>query len=301
MRLRLLSKLWILSVLMAGCAPAATVAQPAPTAAPTAAPLPAPANPQLILATTTSTQDSGLLDVLVPAFEKQTRYTVKVIAVGSGAALKLGQDGNADVLLVHSPAAEKTYMANGFGDDRKLVMHNDFILVGPANDPAGIKGAGPADAFKKIAAAGATFIARGDASGTSTKELDFWKNAGFDPKGNKAAWYIETGQGMGATLTVASEKGGYTLTDRATFLANKANLNLEILVEGNNALLNIYHVITVSTAKWPKVNSAGARAFADYVLSEQGKQLISTFGADKYGQPLFFWDGDKTDADLGLK
>ncbi len=197
-----------------------------------------PANPSMILATTTSTQDSGLLDVLIPAFETKTGYSVKVVAVGSGAAIKLGQEGNADVLLVHSPAAEKTFMSANYGSDRRLVMHNDFILVGPSADPAGIKTATSAvDAFQKIAAAEKQFISRGDQSGTNTMELNLWKAAKLDPKGTSVAWYVETGQGMGATLTIASEKGAYTLTDRATFLANKNNLSLEILYQGDNALL----------------------------------------------------------------
>jgi len=304
MKHRIISLLVLLTLLLSACQ-ASTTAAPteAPVAAPenTQAPAEAPAVTEIILATTTSTQDSGLLDVLVPAFEKKVGYTVKVVAVGSGAAIKMGEEGNADVLLVHSPAAEKTYMEGGFGDERKLVMHNDFVIVGPTADPAGIKGSTTVDAFKKIAAAGATFIGRGDKSGTSTKELDFWKKAELDPKGTQAAWYVETGQGMGASLTIASEKGGYTLTDRATYLANKANLQLAILLEGENALLNVYHVITVSPAKWPKVNIAGAKAFAEYLISAEGKEIISSFGVEKYGQPLFIWDGDKVDADLGLK
>jgi tungstate transport system substrate-binding protein len=198
----------------------------------------------LILSTTTSTQDSGLLDVLIPLFEKESGYTVKTVAVGTGAALKMGQEGNADVLLVHAPTSEKTYMDGGFGKERFLVMHNDFVIVGPASDPAGIKGeASAVDAFKKIEAAGATFISRGDESGTNTKELALWKSAGQDPAAQKPAWYVESGQGMGATLTIASEKGAYTLTDRATYLANKANLKLDILAEKDNSLLNVYHVI----------------------------------------------------------
>lgn len=261
-----------------------------------------PANPEMILATTTSTQDSGLLDSLIPAFEAKTGYTVKVVAVGSGAAMKLGQEGNADVLLVHSPAAEKTFMDGQFGSDRRLVMHNDFILVGPAGDPAGTKSAGSAvEAFQKIAGAGAAFISRGDESGTNAKELALWKSAKLDPKGTSAAWYIETGQGMGATLTVASEKAAYTLTDRATFLANKSNLSLEILSEGDNALLNVYHVIIVNHDKWPKTNLAGATSFADYIVSSAGQKLIGGFGVEKYGQALFTPDAGKTDAELGLK
>jgi tungstate transport system substrate-binding protein len=239
-------------------------------------------------------------------FEKQTGYKVKTVAVGSGAAIQMGQEGNADVLLVHSPAAEKTFMSDGWGKERSLIMHNDFILVGPAADPAKIKGLGPKDAFAAIAAAGdadpakVTFIARADKSGTSTKELDFWKKASLDPAGKKPAWYIETGQGMGATLTIASEKSGYTLTDRATYLANKAKLQLEILLESNNALLNVYHVITVDTAKWPKVNYDGAAAFLKFMIDPATQDVISKFGMEKYGQALFFPDATKTDADLGL-
>ena len=265
----------------------------------------APANPNLIMATTTSTQDSGLLDVLVPMFEKQTGYKIQTVAVGSGAAIQMGQEGNADVLLVHSPAAEKTFMSAGWGKERLLVMHNDFILVGPAADPAKIKGLGPTEAFKALAAAGeagtTVFVARADKSGTSTKELDFWKKAALDPAGTKPAWYIETGQGMGATLTITSEKSGYTLTDRATFLANKDKLQLEILLESNNALLNVYHVMTVDPAKWPKVNYEGALAFAKFMTDPATQEVIGKFGVEKYGQALFIGDATKTDADLGLK
>jgi tungstate transport system substrate-binding protein len=294
-----------LALLFSACGPAAT---PAPNAAPaTEAPavapttVPAPANPDLILATTTSTQDSGLLDVLIPMFEQETGYKVKTVAVGSGQALQMGQDGNADVLLVHSPSAEKTYMDGGFGKDRALIMHNDFIVVGPASDPAAIKGMKAVDAFKAIFAAGATFISRGDKSGTNTKELALWKSAGVDPVGTKAAWYLSTGQGMGATLTVASEKGAYTLTDRATYLANKANLQLDLLVEKDNSLLNVYHVITVNPDKWPKVNYDGAIAFLKFMTEPSTQDVIGKFGVDKYGQQLFVPDADKTDADLGLK
>jgi tungstate transport system substrate-binding protein len=263
---------------------------------------PKPVHPSLILATTTSTQDSGLLDVLIPAFEAKTGYSVKVVAVGSGAAMKLGQEGNADLLLVHSPSAEKTFMNNQYGTDRRLVMHNDFIIVGPAEDPAGIKSAGSTvEAFQKIAAANATFISRGDESGTNTKELALWKAAGLDPKAEAAPWYIESGQGMGATLTIASEKAAYTLTDRATFLANQENLHLEILSEGDNALLNVYHVIVVNHEKWPSTNIGGATAFAKYMVSGEAQKLIGMFGVDKYGQPLFSADAEKTDSDLGLK
>jgi tungstate transport system substrate-binding protein len=299
----------IVAIVLSACTAAPT---PAPTAVPTtetvastetAAPATetsAPANTTLILATTTSTQDSGLLDVLIPLFEEQTGYTVQTVAVGSGQAMQMGQEGNADVLLVHSPTSEATFMTDGWGKDRALVMHNDFIIVGPEADPAGIKGMSAADAFKAIAAAGATFVARADKSGTSTKELGIWKKAEIDPATTKPAWYIETGQGMGATLTIASEKGGYTLTDRATFLANKANLQLTILVEGDKSLLNIYHVITVNPDKWPKVNYEGALAFMNFLLNPETQAVIGQFGVDKYGQQLFIPDADKTDADYGL-
>ncbi len=301
-----------LALTLSACAPAAT---PAPTfvlgsvtqapaiatatvAATTSAP---PKNPNLIMATTTSTQDSGLLDKLIPMFQDETGYKVKVVAVGSGQAMQMGQEGNADVLLVHSPSAEKTFMASQYGKDRDLVMHNDFIIVGPASDPAKIKGDTSAvDAFKKIAAANAPFISRGDNSGTNAKELALWKGASLDPVGTKPSWYTESGQGMGSTLTIASEKGAYTLTDRATYLANKDNLKLDILTEKDNALLNVYHVITVNPDKWPKVNYPGALAFAKWITSPAVQDVIGKFGVDKYGQQLFIPDANKTDAQLGL-
>jgi len=260
-----------------------------------------PATPTkgLLLVSTTSTQDSGLLDVLLPAFTAKTGYTVQLVAVGSGQALKIGEQGNADVILLHSPAAEKEFVAKGFGIDRRLVMHNDFVIVGPASDPAGIRGENPVDAFKKIFASRVTFVSRGDDSGTHVKELALWKNAGLDPAGED--WYLETGQGQGATLSIASEKGGYALTDRGTFLAYKSNVDLEILVEGDPFLLNVYHVITVNPEKFPKVNLEGAKAFANFITSDKGQKIIADFGLDKFGQPLFFPDANKTDSDLGLQ
>ena len=258
----------------------------------------APSNPNLILATTTSTRDSGLLDVLQPLFEEQTGYKLQIVAVGTGEALKMGEEGNADVLLVHAPSSEVTFMDGGFGKDRFLVMHNDFIIVGPAADPAGIKGQGPKDAFVAIYNAGAPFVTRGDDSGTHKKELSFWTKAELDPAGQP--WYIETGQGMGASLTVASEKGAYILTDRATYLANQDKLQLEILLEGNNALLNVYHVITVNPDKWPEANYEGALAFAKFLTDPATQKVIAEFGLKEFGQPLFIPDADKTDADLGL-
>jgi tungstate transport system substrate-binding protein len=303
------SLLMVFALALGACAPApvastqAPVATEVPTQVPVAGPVtekPAQTNPILILATTTSTQDSGLLDVLVPLFEAKTGYTVQTVAVGSGQAMEMGQQGNADVLLVHSPSAEKQFMADGWGKDRALIMHNDFIIVGPAEDPAQIKGLSAADAFKAIATAEATFVARADKSGTSTKELGIWKKAELDPATTKPTWYVETGQGMGPSLTITSEKAGYTLTDRATFLANKANLQLEILVEGDNSLLNVYHVITVNLDKWPKVNYDGALAFLEFLRDATTQAEIGKFGVEKYGQQLFIPDADKTDTDLGL-
>ena len=252
----------------------------------------------IILATTTSTQDSGLLDVLIPAFEKKAGYFVKTISVGSGQAMAMGQKGEADVLLVHSPTAEKKFMEEGFGVDRRLVMHNDFVILGPAEDPAGIKGMkSAAEAFKKIAASGTLFVSRGDNSGTHSKEKDIWKVAGVKYEGEK--WYQQTGLGMGQTLNVAAEKKGYLLTDRGTYLTMAKTLKLAILVEGDAALLNIYHVIEVNPAKWPKVNVAGAKAFADFMVSKETQDIIRTFGVDKFGSPLFFPDAGKKVEDLG--
>jgi len=255
----------------------------------------------LILATTTSTQDSGLLDVLIPMFEKQTGYMVKTISVGSGQAMKMGEKGEADVLLVHSPAAEEKFMAGGFGINRKLVMHNDFVLLGPASDPAKIHGSKTtAEAFKKIAAAQALFLSRDDKSGTDAKEKGLWKSAGINPVGQK--WYQATGLGMGDTLNVASEKAGYTISDRGTWLAlsKKKHLALTILVQGEPKLLNIYHVIEVNPAKWPKVNSAGAKAFDDFMVAPKTQEVIKTFGVKQFGAPLFFPDAGKDPKSLGL-
>jgi tungstate transport system substrate-binding protein len=270
----------------------------APRVAPVTRAPATPANPNLILATTTSTQDSGLLDVLVPMFEKQTGYIVQTIAVGTGEALKMGEEGNADVLLVHAPSSESSFMDGGNGKERFLVMHNDFIIVGPADDPARIKGLDPKEAFVAIYNAAVPFVSRGDDSGTHKKEASFWEKAELDPKGQ--AWYMETGQGMGASLTVASEKGAYILTDRATYLADKDNIQLEILLEGSNALLNVYHVITVNPDKWPKVNYDGGLAFANFMTDPATQKVIGQFGTDKFGEPLFYADANKTDADLGL-
>jgi tungstate transport system substrate-binding protein len=252
----------------------------------------------IILATTTSTQDSGLLDALLPVFQKNTGYFVKTISVGSGQAMAMGQKGEADVLLVHSPKAEADLMAAGFGVDRRLVMHNDFVILGPAADPSGIRGMkNSAEAFKKIAEGKGVFMSRGDKSGTNSAELAIWKTAGITPEGNK--WYQQTGLGMGQTLSVSSEKAAYTLADRGTWLSMKKNLSLEILVEGDRGLLNIYHVIGVNPEKWPKVNAAGAKAFADFIVDPATQKTIGGYGVEKYGAPLFFPDAGKKVEDLG--
>ena len=252
----------------------------------------------IILATTTSTQDSGLLDVLVPVFEKKTGFFVKTIAVGSGQAMAMGQKGEADVLLVHSPEAEKKFIAEGYGINRRLVMHNDYIIVGSSEDPAKSKGIkSSTESFKKVASAKALFLSRGDNSGTHSKEKAIWKATGINPEGEK--WYQQTGLGMGQTLNVAAEKKGYTLADRGTYLALKKNLGLDILVEGDAILLNIYHVIEVNPAKWPKVNVAGGKAFADFMVSKEIQEIIKTFGIEKFGSPLFFPDAGKKEEELG--
>lgn len=258
-----------------------------------------PATPELILATTTSTQDSGLLDTLVPAFERQSGYTVKTISVGTGQAMALGERGEADVLLVHAPESEKKWMDAGHGIERRLVMYNDFIIVGPPSDPISLAGAKTAvEAMQKIAANGAVFVSRGDNSGTHQLELKLWKDAGFDPKGQ--SWYQEAGQGMGAVLTIANEKEAYTITDRATYLARKATVDLTILAEGYQTFLNVYHVMVVNPEKGSHINVEGARAFADFVVAPSTQELISTFGVDKFGQPLFFPAATMTDAQLGV-
>ena len=241
----------------------------------------------IILSTTTSTQDSGLLDVLIPVFEKKTGYFVKTIAVGSGQAMAMGQKGEADVLLVHSPEAEEKFVAEGDGINRRLIMHNDFILVGAPEDPARIKGMkSSSESFKKIASEKALFMSRRDNSGTHSKEKAIWKATGINPEGEK--WYQQTGLGMGQTLNVAAEKKGYTLADRGTYLALKKNLGLHILVEGDAILLNIYHVIEVNPAKWTKINALGASAFSYFLVSYEAQGIIRTFGVDRFGSPLFF-------------
>jgi len=241
----------------------------------------------MIMATTTSTKDSGLLDELVPAFERTGDCKVKTVAVGSGQALAMGEKGDADVLLVHSPDAEKTFMDEGHGASRTAVMHNDFVIVGPASDPANIADAPDATtAFRRIAREKAPFASRADESGTNAKELKLWEEAGIKPSGS---WYLETGQGMGETLTVASQKEAYTLSDRGTFLATK-NLDSKLLKEGGKDLRNNYHVIVV---KAPGTNAACAKAFSSWITSAPTQKEIADFGVKEYGEPLFFPDAGK--------
>lgn len=247
-----------------------------------------PQKKDIILATTTSTQDSGLLDVLLPLFQEKTGYVVKPVAVGTGMALEMGKQGNADVLLVHAPDAEKPLVDNKGVINYQLVMHNDFVLLGPPGDPAQVKGTGIAEAFKKIADRGALFISRGDDSGTDKKEKEIWKSTGIDPKGQ--AWYQETGQGMGASITVAAEKQAYILSDRGTYLAHSKNVDLQIVSEGDELLKNIYHVMQVNPEKFPKVNAAGGKAFVEFMIDKETQQVIKDFGVDTYGQSLFFPD-----------
>ena len=250
----------------------------------------------VILSTTTITQDSGLLDVLVPMFEKKTGMTVKTISVGTGQALALASRGEADVTLAHAPSVEKTYLDAGKLVNRRLVMYNDFVIVGPADDPAKIKGlARAAEAMKRIAESRSRFVSRGDRSGTHTLELSLWKQAGVEPRG---AWYIESGQGMGQTLGIADDRRAYTLADRATWLAFQKRIALPILVEKDRPLLNLYSVMEVNPANGPRVNAAGGKVFADFILSPEAQAVIRTFGVDKYGQPLFVPVAGKTDADF---
>ena len=299
--LAFVSVLVVLGGVLAGCGgtPPVTQAPPEPTAVPVeptqvpqptavpAEPTAVPAEPgTLILATTTSTQDSGLLDVILPDFQQQYNVQVDVVAVGTGQAIKLGEDGNADVLLVHARAQEDTFMEAGHGVRREDVMYNDFIIVGPASDPAGIKGGTSAvEAFKKIAQTQSPFISRGDDSGTHSKEKSIWKAAEIEPAGD---WYISAGQGMGAVLTMADEQQAYTLSDRATYLARTLEgLQLEILAEGDPLLFNPYGVLAVNPDKGPHIKADLANAFIEWIISVPTQEKIGQFGVDKFGQSLF--------------
>lgn len=287
------------ALLFSACAaPLATTEAPAqPTLTPpTQAPITTDQSPQptirvgeqgkLILATTTSTQDSGLLDFILPEFERTTNIKVEVIAVGTGQALQIGKDGNADVLLVHARSKEDEFMAAGDGVRREDLMYNDFVIVGPTSDPAGIKGiTDAAAAFKKIADTQPPFISRGDDSGTHTKEKSIWSKAGIEPDGE---WYLSTGQGMGEVLTMSDETRAYTLSDRATYLARaREGLGLIILIEGDPILLNPYGIIAVNPAKNPAIQVEVANQFIDWMISVPTQEMIASFGQDEFGQSLF--------------
>jgi len=251
----------------------------------------------IILSTTTSTQDSGLLDVLVPLFEKQTGYSVKTVSVGTGQALALAAKGDADVVLVHAPDLEKKYVAEGKLLNRRLVMYNDFVIIGPKDDRAKVRSIkSAASALRAIAQAKANFVSRGDNSGTHLLEKSLWKAAGIEPKGG---WYIETGQGMDATLGVANERSAYTITDRGTYLAYGKRISLPVLVEADRALLNIYSVMEVNPANGPRINSEGGKAFADFMIAPQTQNVIRTFGVEKFGQSLFVPVAGKKEEELG--
>ncbi len=246
------------------------------------------AKQKITLASTTSTLDSGFFEVLIPAFEKKYDCSVRIIAVGTGQAIRLARDGNADVLLVHDRPSEEKFVADGCGVRRLDVMHNDFIVVGPKNDPAGIKGLKGLDAFKKISEVQGLFVSRGDDSGTHKKELSFWKKANLKPTGS---WYLESGSGMEATLRIANEKTAYTLADRATWLAHRKEADaLDILAQGDPELFNPYSVIVVSPARYPWINYDLAKKFADFLRSSEGQGIIRNYGVDKFGEPLFFPD-----------
>ena len=251
----------------------------------------------IILSTTTSTEDSGLLDVLVPLFEKQTGYSVKTVSVGTGQALALAAKGDADVVLVHAPDLEKKYVAEGKLLNRRLVMYNDFVIIGPKDDRAKVRSIkSAASALRAIAQAKANFVSRGDNSGTHLLEKSLWKAAGIEPKGG---WYIETGQGMDATLGVANERSAYTISDRGTYLAYGKRISLPVLVEADRALLNIYSVMEVNPANGPRINSEGGKAFADFMIAPQTQNVIRTFGVEKFGQSLFVPVAGKKEEELG--
>ncbi|MBP1927134.1 tungstate transport system substrate-binding protein [Sedimentibacter acidaminivorans] len=268
--------------------------KPAPSETPSEqqATNPATEEKSIILATTTSTQDSGLLDYLLPEFKNETGITVNVVAKGTGAALELGRNGDADGLLVHAKAQEEKFVEEGYGVERFDVMYNDFVIVGPEADPAGLKTDAPNDpikAFSLLSEKQATFISRGDDSGTHTKEKSYWEKVDITPEGD---WYVSAGSGMGAVLQMASEKQGYTLTDRATYLSMKDDLDLTIVTEKNDLMYNQYGVIMVNPEKYP-IKKAEMQEFINWILSDKGQDLISTYGVEEFGQPLFIPNSKK--------
>lgn len=252
----------------------------------------------VILATGTTPYDTGLLDELVPLFERETNYRVKVIPVGTGQALEMGRRGDADVVLTHDPDSEEQFVADGFGINRRLLMHNDFVIVGPEDDPAGVRRANDAvTAMRAVFQSEAAFISRGDDSGTNKRELSLWAALGVDPAGQ--AWYDVAGQGMGATLQVASQRGAYALSDRGTLLALRNVLDLDILFEGDPVLLNTYHVMQVNPERVEGLNDDAAAAFVEFLVSEDAQALIGSYGVAEFGEPLFLPDAGRTEAELG--
>lgn len=279
-----LSVLLILALLLAACGGGAA---PAPEAEEPEAESPAEIKGSILLATTTSTQDSGLLDVLLPQFTYETGWEVEVVAVGSGAAMQMGIDGEADVLLVHSPKAEREFVAAGHGPERYDVMYNDFVIIGPADDPAGLATEAAADAakaFTLLSENAAPFVSRGDDSGTHAKEKSIWAKAAIEPSGD---WYVEAGQGMGAVITMADDMLAYTLSDRATWLAYQADTDLAIVTEGDAALFNQYGVIVVDPAKNDQINAEGALDFQAWILGETAQAMIADYGVAEFGDALF--------------
>lgn len=274
--------LFILILFLVGC----TANQPTPTPAPGSGTLVPGQKKEIILSTTTSTQDSGLLDYLLPEFTKDTGYEVKTVAVGTGQALKMGEDGEADVLLVHAKASEEEFIKAGHGLQRFDVMYNDFILIGPKND-AVVKSNSNNEVLKAlqyIKDNKIKFISRGDDSGTHKAELKLWKAINIEPKGD---WYVSAGKGMGAVIQMADEMKAYTISDRATFLSMQDKIDVDIVVEQDPKLYNQYGVIAVNPNKSDKINSVGAEAFVDWIRSDKVQKLIGQFGVEKYGQPLF--------------
>lgn len=293
--LRITLALLLILATLVGCGPKEEPAEQPAAEAPVEQPVQTPAEPagSIILSTTTSTQDSGLLDFLLPIFTEDTGIEVKTVAVGTGKALQMGRDGEADILLVHAKPDELIFVEEGHGTERHDVMYNDYILVGPGEDPLGLKESNPnniLEGLKAISAEGAVFVSRGDDSGTHKKELAIWKEAGIEPAGE---WYLSAGAGMGDVLKIASEKQGYTISDRATYLAQKDNLDLDIIIEGDENLFNQYGIIPVNPNKNENINNPGAMEFMNWMTSEKGQSLIKEFGVEEYGQPLFIPNYDK--------
>ncbi|MDX1688188.1 MAG: substrate-binding domain-containing protein [Candidatus Promineifilaceae bacterium] len=291
----------ILFLFLAACQSAQTMVEEQPTSAPEEQPTaPSDERPILTLATTTSTENSGLLEYLLPAFEEEYNVDVDVVAVGTGQALQLGEDGNADVLMVHARSLEDAFMEAGHGVRREDLMYNDFVIVGPPDDPAGVAGMeDAAAAFAQIAEAEAPFVSRGDDSGTHTKEKAIWEEAGVEPSGD---WYISAGQGMGAVLTMSDEQQAYTLSDRATYLARTLEgTELEILVEGDPILFNPYGVIAVNPDKGEHIQNDLANRFIDWLISVPAQEMIAEYGVEEFGDPLFTPDSEPWRAAQGTE